>query len=366
MKKFNSFLLDPLILISNKALLSLPTPSSISFFWNIGFLLGIILVFQIITGFFLSISYIPHTSLAFDSVIHIIRDIDFGWIFRYLHINGASLFFIFLYLHIGRGIYFNSPRKRILVWFSGIFIFLLTIGASFLGYVLPWGQISYWGATVITRILTAIPYIGLSITEWLWGNFSVSQPTLNRFFSFHFFLPIAIVALVLIHLIFLHEKGSSNPLGLETDRDKVIFSPLFFLKDLISLLFSSFLLILVINICPNVLGDVENFNISSTVVTPPHIQPEWYFLFAYAILRSIPSKVGGVVAIVFSIFILSILMFRNKKFNNKHNFFRKIIFWFIVRTFLLLTWVGGNPVEDPFILLGQFLTFSYFFSFFII
>lgn len=360
MKKFNILNSDPLFKIIRNSLLRLPTPTSISFLWNIGFLLGITLCLQIITGLVLSINYVAHTDLAFDSVIHIMRDVDLGWIIRYTHINGASLFFILLYIHISRGIYFNSPIKIPIVWSSGVIILLATIGAAFIGYVLPWGQISFWGATVITRILTAIPYIGKDITQWLWGNFSVSQPTLNRFLSLHFIIPILVAALVLIHLIFLHKTGSSNPLGIFTNADKIKFFPYFAVKDINPIFLIIILILTLIRVNPNFLGDVENFNVASIATTPPHIQPEWYFLFAYAILRSIPSKLGGVIAIAMSIIVLLILTFSKKEFSKKFSPARKIVFWVFISILLLLTWVGANPVEPPFVVTGQVLTTVYF------
>ena len=360
MKKNNIVNIDPIIKITKASLLDLPTPSSISFLWNIGFLLGITLTLQILTGLVLAINYIPHTEIAFRRVMHIIRDIDRGWITRYLHINGASLFFLLLYTHIRRGLYFSSPSKIPIVWTSGILILMATIGTAFIGYVLPWGQISFWGATVITRILSAVPYIGKQITIWLWGNFSVSQPTLNRFFSIHFILPIVIAALVLIHLILLHKRGSSNPLGVNPNIDKIKFFPYFAVKDTIPIIFISILLILMISIRPNILGDVENFNTARRSTTPPHIQPEWYFLFAYAILRSIPSKLGGVLAILASIIILLAPMIKKNSLNRKFSTQKKALFWSFIRIAFILTWIGANPVEDPYITIGQTTTLMYF------
>ena len=360
MKKFNLPNSDPIIKITRRSLLNLPTPTSISYLWNIGFLIGICLSLQIITGLVLSMNYVGHVEYAFDSVVHIIRDLDWGWIIRYTHINGASLFFILIYAHIGRGIYFGSPSKIPIVWLSGVIIIIATIGAAFLGYVLPWGQISFWGATVITSILTAIPYIGADLTQWIWGNFSVSQPTLNRFFSLHFIIPIAVAALVLAHLIFLHQTGSSNPIGIKTNLDKIKFFPYFAVKDTLPLLVIIMTILTTIRIRPNMLGDVENFNLASIATTPPHIQPEWYFLFAYAILRSIPSKLGGVIAILLSILILTTLTIKKTRLNNKFRPSKKAIFWVFISTLIILTWIGANPVEPPFIFIGQIITVSYF------
>ena len=347
-------------------LIRLPTPLRISLLWNMGFILGVILLFQVLTGLFLSINYIPYCYVSFDSVVHIIRDINYGWFIRFSHIRGASILFIFIYLHILRGIYFNRAIKISKVWISGILILLICIGTSFLGYVLPWGQISFWGATVITSIISAIPYIGNTINLWLWGNFSVSQPTLNRFFSLHFLIPIFIVIIIILHLIILHNKGSSNPLGLITSTDKIKFFPFFIIKDAISLRFVIIFIFIFITINPNLFGDEENYNIVNPLSTPVHIQPEWYFLFAYAILRSIPSKLGGVFIIIISIIILIIMMIKKKRFNINFNIIRKINFRILVSFILILTWLGANPVEYPFLLISQFISFLYFLIFLVI
>lgn len=360
MKKYNFIIKDPLIRIAKDSLLRLPTPLSISLLWNKGFIISITLVLQIITGLVLSINYIPSTEIAFDSVIHIIRDIDRGWLIRYLHRNGASLFFILIYVHILRGIFYNSPMKTPIVWGSGVILLLATIGAAFLGYVLPWGQISFWGATVITRIISAIPYVGKEVTQWLWGNFSVSQPTLNRFFSLHFLLPLVIAALVLVHLILLHETGSSNPTGTNTQYDKIKFFKIYLIKDIS---YFRVLIVLILVLCimdPNILGDVENFNTARITTTPAHIQPEWYFLFAYAILRSIPSKLGGVLAIVAAILVVLVLTFKKNSMNKKFNPIKKVLFWVFLTLAALLTWIGANPVEPPFTEIGKALTLIYF------
>lgn len=359
MKKINITLKDPIMGIINKSLMKLPNPSSISFLWNIGFLLGITLCSQILTGLVLSINFIAQREIAFSSVIHILRDLDRGWVIKNLHINGASLFFLLIFIHISRGIYFSSPPKVPIVWSSGLVILLCSIATAFIGYVLPWGQISFWGATVITSILSAIPYLGKTLTLWIWGNFSVSQPTLNRFLSLHFILPLAIVVLVLAHLIFLHKTGSSNPLGSNPNYDKTKFFPSFLFKDLSLIILVILFTWITICIYPFFLGDVENFSIARPTSTPTHIQPEWYFLFAYAILRSIPSKLGGVVAIVASILILTITCLKTHK-NRKFLPLQKIKFWSFCRVFLILTWIGANPVEPPFILIGQVTTILYF------
>nr|YP_010503030.1 cytochrome b [Thyreophagus entomophagus]UXD78892.1 cytochrome b [Thyreophagus entomophagus] len=361
MKKMNIIMKDPLMKMTKNSLLSLPTPSSISFLWNMGFLLGMTLILQIITGLFLSMNYVAETSMAFDSVIHIMRDIDSGWVMKYTHMNGASLFFVLIYVHIARGLYFNSTKNLPTVWLSGILLLLCTMGAAFMGYVLPWGQMSFWGATVITSMITAIPYMGKEITQWLWGNFSVSQPTLNRFLSLHFILPILIAALALIHLILLHESGSSNPTGTPTDMDKMKFSPNFMVKDMTPVILIILAMTLLLSLDPNLLGDVENFNKASISTTPAHIQPEWYFLFAYAILRSIPSKLGGVIAMILSILILTVLSMKPNSLTKKFSPLSKALFWTFTVLFLLLTWIGANPVEPPFVGIGQFLSLCYFF-----
>lgn len=351
----------PLIKIANNALIDLPAPRNISSWWNFGSLLGLCLITQLVTGIFLSIHYTPHIDYAFDRVIHIIRDVNHGWLLRTIHANGASFFFICIYLHIGRGIYYGS-YKFLFTWFSGILLLLLTIGAAFIGYVLPWGQISFWGATVITNLLSAIPYVGDIVVQWVWGGFAVDNATLNRFFRFHFLIPFIITAVILIHLLFLHQTGSNNPLGIKRDADKIPFHPYFTIKDLVGFLMVLSLLSLITLINPNILGDPENFNPANPLVTPVHIQPEWYFLFAYAILRSIPNKLGGVIALLISILILSIIPFWHSRAMRGVVFYpvNKILYWFIVGTVFILTWIGAKPVEAPYVLIGQIFTVIYF------
>lgn len=356
----------PLFKIINNALVDLPAPSNISSWWNFGSLLGLCLILQIATGIFLSIHYTADTTIAFNSVNHICRDVNYGWILRTLHANGASFFFICIYLHVGRGIYYGS-YKYLYTWTVGVVLFFLTIGTAFMGYVLPWGQISFWGATVITNLLSAIPYIGTDLVQWLWGGFAVDNATLTRFFSFHFLFPFIIAAFTIIHLLFLHQTGSNNPLGINRNSDKIPFHPYFSYKDIfgfvIILIFLTFLTL----IAPYILGDPDNFIPANPLVTPPHIQPEWYFLFAYAILRSIPNKLGGVIALVMSIAILFILPFTNKFTFQSIQFYpiNQILFWIITITVVLLTWIGARPVEDPYILTGQLLTVIYFLYFII-
>lgn len=351
----------PLIKIINKSLIDLPTPSNISTWWNFGSLLGLCLSIQIITGLFLAIHYTPNVEYAFSRVVHICRDVNYGRLIRALHANGASIFFICLYLHIGRGIYYRSYNLKE-TWRVGVLILFIIIATAFLGYVLPWGQISFWGATVITNLLSAIPYLGTEIVRWLWGGFAVDNATLTRFFALHFILPFIITAMVLIHLLFLHQTGSNNPLGLNSNLDKIPFHPYFIIKDLTGFIIIIFLLTTVSLKSPYLLRDPENFIPANPLVTPVHIQPEWYFLFAYAILRSIPNKLGGVIALVMSISILLIIPLINKKKMQSTQFYpiNKTLFWAFLSTLILLTWIGARPVEDPYIITGQILTVVYF------
>nr|ALO77245.1 cytochrome b [Drilonius striatulus] len=350
----------PLIKIINNSLIDLPTPSNISTLWNFGSLLGMCLMIQIITGLFLAMHYCPNIESAFNSVIHICRDVNYGWMLRIIHANGASLFFICIYIHIGRGLYYGSYKFQE-TWMTGVLILFATMATAFLGYVLPWGQMSFWGATVITNLLSAIPYLGEEIVKWIWGGFAVDNATLNRFFTLHFIMPFVILALVIIHLLFLHQTGSNNPLGINSNVDKIPFHPYFTLKDLLGFIITSWMLISLIFLSPNILGDPENFNPANPLVTPIHIQPEWYFLFAYAILRSIPNKLGGVIALVLSIAILFIMPLTKKKFLSSQFYpLNKMLFWMFFSIVMLLTWIGARPVEDPYILTGQVLTVVYF------
>nr|YP_010311838.1 cytochrome b [Leptocorisa oratoria]YP_010315890.1 cytochrome b [Leptocorisa chinensis]UNA68536.1 cytochrome b [Leptocorisa chinensis]UNA68549.1 cytochrome b [Leptocorisa chinensis]UNA68562.1 cytochrome b [Leptocorisa chinensis]UNA68575.1 cytochrome b [Leptocorisa chinensis]UNA68588.1 cytochrome b [Leptocorisa chinensis] len=356
----------PLLKIINGSLIDLPTPSNISLWWNFGSLLGMCLMIQIITGIFLAMHYTANVELAFNSVIHICRDVNNGWLLRNTHSNGASLFFICLYLHVGRGMYYGS-YKLTMTWNVGVMLLLMTMGTAFLGYVLPWGQMSLWGATVITNLLSAVPYLGNEIVKWLWGGFSVDNATLTRFFTLHFLLPFMIAAMVMIHLLFLHQTGSNNPLGLNSNYDKIPFHPYFSIKDLMGMMFTLTMFSLLILLEPRMLGDPENFIPANPLVTPVHIQPEWYFLFAYAILRSIPNKLGGVVAMILSIIIITILPITNKSKFQTTAFYplNKLLFWTFITIMILLTWIGARPAEEPFITTGQVLTMMYF-SYFII
>lgn len=355
----------PIFKIINNSLVDLPSPSNISYMWNFGSLLGLCLSIQIVTGLFLAIHFTARTELAFERVIHISRDVNNGWLIRTIHANGASLFFICLYLHTGRGMYFGSFKLH-LTWIVGIVIILIVIATAFVGYVLPWGQISFWGATVITNLLSAIPYLGPTLVQWIWGGFAVDNATLVRFFTFHFILPFVILALVIIHLLFLHQTGSNNPLGIKLNSDKIPFHPFFSSKDILGFVITLYALITLNLSFPFLLGDPDNFTPANPLSTPVHIQPEWYFLFAYAILRSIPNKLGGVIALLLSILILfSIIISKTKFRSNSFYPLNKILFWLFVNIFILLTWAGAKPVEDPFIFTRQILTVIYF-SYFIL
>nr|ALO76400.1 cytochrome b [Oxypoda opaca] len=339
---------SPLFKIMNNSLIDLPSPSNISAWWNFGSLLGLCLMIQIITGIFLAMHYTANVNLAFNSVAHICRDVNYGWFIRTLHANGASFFFICLYSHVGRGIYYSS-YNFIMTWLVGVIILFLVMATAFLGYVLP------MGATVITNLLSAIPYLGTDIVQWLWGGFAVDNATLTRFFTLHFLLPFIVAALVMIHLLFLHQTGSNNPLGVNSNIDKIPFHPYFSYKDLFGFMLMIMCLVLLTLINPYLLGDPDNFIPANPLVTPIHIQ-------VYAILRSIPNKLGGVIALVLSIAILMIMPFTNKKKMMSTSFYpiNKFMFWTLITILILLTWIGARPVEDPYILTGQLLTVIYF------
>nr|YP_009002235.1 cytochrome b [Acanthacorydalis orientalis]AHG99136.1 cytochrome b [Acanthacorydalis orientalis] len=358
-------LTHPLFKIANNSLIDLPTPSNISTWWNFGSLLGLCLIIQILTGLFLAMHYTANIEMAFSSVAHICRDVNYGWFLRTLHANGASFFFICIYFHIGRGLYYGS-YKFIHTWMIGVLLLFVVMGTAFMGYVLPWGQMSFWGATVITNLLSAIPYLGTMLVQWVWGGFAVDNATLTRFFTFHFILPFIVLALTMIHLLFLHQTGSNNPLGVNSNFDKIPFHPYFSFKDLIGFLIMIMLLTILTLLNPYLLGDPDNFTPANPLVTPVHIQPEWYFLFAYAILRSIPNKLGGVIALVMSIAILFIIPLINSNFQGLQYYpINQILFWIMVNILILLTWIGARPVEDPYIITGQILTILYFFYFII-
>jgi len=359
---------DPILSFIDAHIVDYPTPANLNYMWSFGSAAGICLLIQIITGIFLAMHYTPHIDMAFNSVEHIMRDVQGGWLIRYLHANGASMFFIVVYCHIFRGLYYGSymyPRGKL--WASGVIIFLLMMATAFMGYVLPWGQMSFWGATVITNLFSAIPFVGGSIVEWLWGGFSVDNATLNRFFSLHYLLPFLIVGITLAHLSLLHTTGSNNPLGINTNVESIAFYPYFYVKDL----FAFFILLAVFSFFvffyPNALGHPDNYIPANPLVTPPHIVPEWYFLPFYAILRSVPDKLAGVVLMVFAILILLLLPIINtsNKRNSKFRPIFKFAYWFMVGDFLILGWVGQKPVESPFIEVGIFAT-AFYFAFFLI
>nr|USF17636.1 cytochrome b [Junonia iphita] len=356
----------PIIKIINNSLIDLPSPSNISSWWNFGSLLALCLMIQIITGLFLTMYYTANIEMAFYSVNYICRNVNYGWLIRTLHANGASFFFICIYLHIGRGIYYES-FNLMYTWMVGVIILFLLMATAFMGYVLPWGQMSFWGATVITNLLSAIPYLGTMLVNWIWGGFAVDNATLTRFYTFHFLFPFIIMMLTMIHLLFLHQTGSNNPLGINSNLDKIPFHPFFTFKDLIGFIILILLLSMLSLINPYLLGDPDNFIPANPLVTPIHIQPEWYFLFAYAILRSIPNKLGGVIALVMSILILIILPFTfNKKIQGIQFYpLNQILFWSLITIIILLTWIGARSVEAPYIITGQLLTILYF-SYFII
>lgn len=358
--------IHPLLRIIRGALIDLPSPSSLSTWWNFGSLLGLCLGVQLARGLFLAMHYVGDISLAFERVRHIGRDVNLGWLLRILHANGASLFFICLYIHAGRGIYYGSYRLH-LTWAVGVGLLLAVIAAAFIGYVLPWGQISFWGATVITNLFSAIPIIGPDIVTWIWGGFAVDKATLTRFFAFHFLIPFIVAALAIIHLLFLHQTGSNNPLGAPINIDKVPFHPYFSSKDLFGFITVLVVFGVIVLAYPWALGDPENFIPANPLVTPVHIQPEWYFLFAYAILRSIPNKLGGVIALAGAVLILLVLPFMGTPLIQRRRFYyiNKIYFWLLVNILFLLTWIGARPVEEPYVVTGQILTVLYFSYFFL-
>nr|YP_010519762.1 cytochrome b [Rhaphidophora quadrispina]UXP34384.1 cytochrome b [Rhaphidophora quadrispina] len=351
----------PLFKIMNNALVDLPTPINISTWWNFGSLLGLCLIVQIATGLFLAMHFTANIDSAFNSIAHICRDVNYGWFLRTLHANGASFFFICLYLHVGRGLYYGS-YNYLHTWMIGVLILFAVMGTAFVGYVLPWGQMSFWGATVITNLLSAIPYLGIDLVQWVWGGFAVDNATLTRFFTFHFVLPFIVAAMTMIHLLFLHQTGSNNPLGLNSNTDKIPFHPYFSFKDLVGFIIMMMFLIMLTLLSPYMLGDPDNFTPANPLVTPVHIQPEWYFLFAYAILRSIPNKLGGVIALAMSIAILFIMPFMNMNSFRGMQFYpiNQFLFWCMTSIVILLTWIGARPVEDPYIITGQILTVLYF------
>jgi ubiquinol-cytochrome c reductase cytochrome b subunit len=361
----------PIIATLENTLKKHPYPKNLSYWWNFGSIAGIALVIQILSGLFLAMHYVPNTQHAFDSVEHIMRDVNYGWLIRYIHAVGASMFFVALYAHIIRGLYYGSYKApREILWWIGIIIFLLTMATAFMGYVLPWGQMSFWGATVITNLFSAIPVVGKSIVEWLWGGYSVDNPTLNRFFVLHFLMPFLIVGVVLLHLVALHTAGSNNPTGvpIKTKKDAIPFHPYFTIKDLLGfvvffLIFGYFLFFY-----PNALGHPDNYIPANPLVTPAHIVPEWYFLPFYAILRAVPDKLGGVLMMFGAIILLFFLPFLDRsqvRSGAYRPMFKKFFYLFVIN-FIFLGWLGKSPAEGWYIWASRITTFYYYAYFLII
>nr|AEJ34016.1 cytochrome b [Colobus angolensis]AEJ34017.1 cytochrome b [Colobus angolensis]AEJ34018.1 cytochrome b [Colobus angolensis]AEJ34019.1 cytochrome b [Colobus angolensis]AEJ34020.1 cytochrome b [Colobus angolensis] len=352
---------NPIMKMINHTFIDLPTPSNISMWWNFGSLLATCLLLQIITGLFLAMHYSPDISSAFSSIAHITRDVNYGWIIRYLHANGASMFFICLFLHVGRGLYYGS-FLLLETWNIGILLLLTVMATAFMGYVLPWGQMSFWGATVITNLLSAIPYIGTNLVQWVWGGYSIDNPTLTRFFTIHFTLPFIIVAFTTLHLLFLHETGSNNPCGITSNSDKIPFHPYYTTKDILGLTLLLLILMMLVLFLPDLLSDPDNYTPANPLSTPPHIKPEWYFLFAYAILRSVPNKLGGVLALLLSILILMAMPMLHKSKQQSMTFrpLSQLMLWLLITTLITLTWIGSQPVNQPFIMIGQTASMMYF------
>ena len=363
-----SILKQPVFSVINDHLIDYPSPSNLNYLWGFGSLAGLCLVVQIATGIFLAMHYTPHIDFAFLSVEHIMRDVEGGWLLRYAHANGASMFFIAVYMHMFRGLYYGSyASPREVVWCVGVVILLLMILTAFIGYVLPWGQMSFWGATVITSLASAIPVVGDTIVNWLWGGFSVDNATLNRFYSLHYLLPFIIAGASIVHIAALHQYGSNNPLGANSSTDKVAFYPYFYVKDLVGWVAFAIFFSVFVFFYPNFLGHPDNYIPANPMSTPAHIVPEWYFLWVYAILRSIPNKLGGVAAIALVFIALLALPFINTAETRSSSFrpIHKKLFWLLVADSVILVWIGLMPVEDPYIIIGQ-LASVYFFLYFLI
>nr|YP_009859629.1 cytochrome b [Iphisa elegans]QKK36727.1 cytochrome b [Iphisa elegans] len=357
----NTWKTHPVLKIVNSTFISLPAPSNISSWWNMGSLLGLSLIVQLVTGLFLAMHYTADTTLAFSSVANICRDVQYGWLLRMMHANGASMFFICIYLHIGRGIFYGSYFYKE-TWNIGVVLLFLLMATAFMGYILPWGQMSFWGATVITSLLSTTPYVGQTLVEWLWGGFSVDNPTLTRFFTLHFTLPFILAGTSMLHLLMLHETGSNNPLGLNSNTDKIPFHPYFIYKDLFGVAITLTVFLMVVLFTPNMLGDPENFIPANPMTTPKHIKPEWYFLFAYAILRSIPNKFGGVLALLASIMVLLLIPMLHTSKQQSHTFrpASQMLFWLLISNLILLTWLGGLPIDEPFSTTAKTASTTYF------
>lgn len=353
----------PILGLLNSYMVDSPQPANISYLWNFGSLLGMCLIIQILTGVFLAMHYTPNVDLAFISVEHIMRDVNYGWAVRYTHANTASFFFIFVYAHIARGLYYGSYRSpRVLLWSIGVVILILMMATAFLGYVLPYGQMSLWGATVITNLLSAIPWIGQDFVQLVWGGFSVSNATLNRFFSLHYLLPFVLAALAAMHLLALHQHGSSNPLGISGNVDRLSFHPFFTFKDLVTIFLFLLTLSIFVFYMPNVLGHSDNYIPANPMSTPASIVPEWYLLPYYAILRSIPNKLLGVIAMFASLLILLIMPIvdTSRIRGNQFRPLMKFFFWVFVANFFILMWIGSQHPNSPFVEVGQVATALYF------
>nr|BCF86787.1 cytochrome b [Puccinia horiana] len=357
------FKTHPILGLVNSYIGDSPQPANISYIWNFGSLLGCCLIIQIITGVTLAMHYTPSVDLAFISVEHIIRDVEYGWLIRYLHANVASFFFIFVYLHIGRGLYYGSYKSpRTLLWAIGVIILIVIIATAFMGYVLPYGQMSLWGATVITNLISAIPWVGGDLVEFIWGGFSVNNATLNRFFSLHFVLPFILAALVVIHILTLHEHGSNNPLGVTGNADRLPMAPNFIFKDLVTIFLFLLVLAIFVMYAPNIIGHSDNYIPANPIQTPASIVPEWYLLPFYAILRSIPNKLLGVIAMFASLLILLAIpvIDRSRMRGSQFRPLNRFIFWVLVADFIVLMYLGSQHVEQPYILVGQIATALYF------
>ena len=351
-------------------LVDYPTPKNLNYWWNFGSLAGLFLMIQIITGIVLAMHYTPSVEGAFASIEHIMRDVNYGWLIRYIHMNGASFFFIVVYIHIFRGLYYGSYKSpREVLWWLGLIILLLMMATAFMGYVLPWGQMSFWGATVITNLFSAVPIVGTAVVEWLWGGFAVDNALLNRFFALHYLFPFLIVGVVILHIVALHTHGSNNPLGIDRKgpQDSIPFHPYYTIKDLFGLSFVLTIFAAVVFYAPDYLGHPDNYIPADPLKTPAHIVPEWYFLPFYAILRAVPDKLGGVIAMISAILILFALPWLDTSKVRSATFrpIYKKFFWFLLIDVIILTWVGGSPAEGHFILIGRLATIYYFAHFLI-
>ena len=368
-KWFNDRL--PLLTLANH-LTDYPTPKNLNYWWTFGGILTFCLITQIITGIVLGMHYIAHADLAFASVEHIMRDVNYGWLIRYVHANGASMFFLAVYIHIFRALYYGSYKSpREMIWIIGMLIYFLMMATAFLGYVLPWGQMSFWGATVITNLFSAIPLVGESITNWLWGGYSVDNPTLTRFFSLHYLFPFLILGLVILHIWALHVPGNNNPIGIDLkkpSKDTVPFHPYIVIKDLFALLIFLLVFAFFVFYSPNILGHSDNYIEANPLVTPAHIVPEWYLLPFYAILRSVPDKLLGVIAMFAAIFVLVILPWLDTS-KVRSALFRPIykqFYWFLVADVLILGYMGAMPAEGTYLLIARVATAYYFIHFLVI